>query len=421
MGNPLVIIGVGLLVFLAHLFASLFEKTRVPDVLPLVFLGLVVGPLFGLIPPEAFGKVGATFATLTLIVILFESGLWLKLSELTAALKDAGRLTFANFAGTVLLCSFGARHLIGLNWVEGALLGAILGGTSSAVVIPMVERLPVSEKPRTALILESTFSDVLCIVVTLALLSSIRYGELRPGLMLGQVIASFVLAALLGHAGGLFWSTVLDKVRKLENSIFTTPAFVLILFGTAELLGYSGAIAALSFGVTLGNPQLFETPLLRNVISFRPVNLKEAEKAFFNDIVFLFKSFFFVYIGLSIPLNDLWRFGGGFVLAAGLTAMRFGVVRLALPPDATRSEALTAAVLNPKGLAAAVLAGMPLGAGLESGAAIQDLVYSTVLFSILFSAALVFAAERGRLDRLAAVVFPGYAADPPPTSAAPTA
>lgn len=37
MGNPLVIIGVGLLVFLAHLFASLFEKTRVPGVLPPVF------------------------------------------------------------------------------------------------------------------------------------------------------------------------------------------------------------------------------------------------------------------------------------------------------------------------------------------------------------------------------------------------
>ena len=49
---------VGLLVFAAHLFTGIFSKTRIPDVLLLIAIGIVVGPLLGLVSPDQFGSVG---------------------------------------------------------------------------------------------------------------------------------------------------------------------------------------------------------------------------------------------------------------------------------------------------------------------------------------------------------------------------
>ena len=65
----------------------------------------------------------------------------------------------------------------------------------------------------------------------LALLEAVEMGELKVGLMIGKVVASFILATLIGLVGSIFWSMILHKVRTIKNSIFTTPAFVFIIFG----------------------------------------------------------------------------------------------------------------------------------------------------------------------------------------------
>ena len=101
----------------------------------------------------------------------------------------------------------------------------------------MVKQISIGEKSKTILILESAFSAILCIVVALAIFESYKYGEFRVGIIFGQVFSSFLLASLIGFIGSIFWSMVLDKVRTIDNSIFTTPAFVFIIYGINELLG----------------------------------------------------------------------------------------------------------------------------------------------------------------------------------------
>src|SRR3972149_2997755 len=73
MTTALVILFVGLLVFLAHFLTALFEKTRVPDVLPLVALGVLIGPVAKLVTPEAFGQVGPVFTTVALSTLTLKS------------------------------------------------------------------------------------------------------------------------------------------------------------------------------------------------------------------------------------------------------------------------------------------------------------------------------------------------------------
>ena len=70
----LVIAVIGLLIFAAHLFTEIFSRKRIPDVLLLMVIGLALGPVFHLVKPEELGPVTSVFTTITLVIILFESG-----------------------------------------------------------------------------------------------------------------------------------------------------------------------------------------------------------------------------------------------------------------------------------------------------------------------------------------------------------
>jgi cell volume regulation protein A len=387
---PAALIAIGALVFGAHLFKAVFQKTRLPDVLPFTLLGVLVGPMLGWVTPEHFGSVGAVFASVVLVVILFEGGLNLKLRDLLDSMALGTRLTFVAFLVTGTVLALLGRALLGLTWIEAMMLGSILGGTSSAVVIPMAQALPLSEKTRTALFLESSLSDVLCIVVTLALAATISQPELAPGKMVGQILATFLLAAMIGAAGGLAWSAILDRVHDLDHSISTTPAFMLLVYGFAELLGYSGAIAALAFGVTLGNISDLPLKVLQRFASFRPVTVSEFEKEVYAEVVFIAKAFFFLYIGLQIKGSGPALWGAAALAVILVYAARVPVIRAAFDPGTTRDDASVAAVMAPKGLAAAVLASVPLQAGFAGGADIEAFSYAVVLCSIVTTSALVF-------------------------------
>lgn len=408
------LIGIGVMVFAAHLFQAVFERTRVPDVLPFFLIGLLIGPGFGVVTPEAFGQLGGLFSTVTLTIILFEGGLNLRLRDLLGSMQVGARLTLYSFVASLALLPALTMPLLGFSLIEGLLLGAILGGTSSAVVVPIIAKLPLSENCRTGLFLESSLSDVLCIVVTLALADTMLTPELRPGLMLGRVLSTFLLATLIGAAGGLLWSAILDKVHDLDNSISATPAFLLIVYGVSETLGFSGAIAALAFGVTLGNiKDIAGVGPLASIASFRPVTVSAVEKAVYGEIVFLTKAFFFVFIGLQIRLGDHALLLASCVVTAAIYALRLPVVRFSMKGLVSRDEASLAAALTPKGLAAAVLAAVPARYGFAHGPAIESLTYGVVFVSIVATSGLVYFLGQGPVRagyRRAFADFPDSAA-----------
>ena len=394
MHPALVIAFVGALVFGAHLFIALFARTRVPDVLLLICIGLILGPLTHLVSPADFGSVGPVFTTVTLVLILFESGTGLRLETLRKALPGTLLLAALNFAGTALVVALAAWKLAHLGPMRSFILGSILGGTSPAVVIPMSAQLQMSDEASAMLFLESSVSDVLSIVFALALLDGLHLGSVRWGHVAGSVLASFLIATLIGVLGALLWSSVLNRTRALQNAMFTTAAFVFLIYGITETLGYSGAIAALAFGIGLGN-ELWLSQVLASRISFLdPVGLNENEKSFFSEIVFLLKTFFFVYIGLSIQVHNRWWISFGFAVTVLIYLLRIPIVRFGVARTMPQPDAVRMAAMAPKGLAAAVLAGIPLQQGVAGGDLIQNSTYAVVLFSIVFTSLLIFLQDK---------------------------
>jgi NhaP-type Na+/H+ or K+/H+ antiporter len=385
------ILVIGLMVFFAHFLSLQFRKTNIPDVLVLMLVGILLGPALGIVTPDDFGKVGSLIATIALVVILFESGTSLDLGVLGKSLATTGVLSVVCFVLTSAIVALVGYAALDLSALPALLLGVTLGGTSSAVVIPMVSSLQLSEKPATVLVLESALTDVLCIVGVFALLQVYTQGGVEPGRLIGSVLAALIFAAAIGALGGIGWLLVLGRVRDFPNTISSTLAYVFIVYGLTELLGYSGAIAALALGITLTNFEKFGLAKFER-IDRNIVPLNDIDLAFYREAVFLLKTYFFVYLGISIHFGAVNLAIVALIMVLLVFAMRIGLTRIVFRDAGygLRDSALTS-MLAPKGLAAAVLAALPLQYGVADGELIRDTTYMAVLISISLTALLVMA------------------------------
>jgi NhaP-type Na+/H+ or K+/H+ antiporter len=385
------ILVIGMMVFFAHFLSMQFSRTNIPDVLVLMIIGIALGPLLGIVTPEDFGKIGTLIATIALVVILFESGTSLDLNVLGKSLTTTGWLSIVCFVLTTVVV-FAVAHLtLDLEILPAILLGVTVSGTSSAVVIPMVAALRMGEKASTVLVLESALTDVLCIVGVFALLQVYTQGDVAAGKLLGGVIAALFFAAVIGFIGGIGWLLVLGKVRDFPNTISSTLAYVFIVYGATEGLGFSGAIAALALGITLTNFEKFGLHRIQHLDrKLEPLN--EMDITFYREAVFLLKTYFFVYLGISIHFGAAQLAIVAVSMVLLIYAMRLMLTRIVMrSPDFGLRDAAVTSMMAPKGLAAAVLAALPLHYGVVGGEIIRDVTYMVVLISITLTALLVMA------------------------------
>lgn len=382
------LLAIGIIVFLSHFLSLTFRKTQIPDVLVLMCLGLLLGPVLGVVSAQDFGKIGPILATIALVVILFESGTSLRLEVIARSLGTTAKITVGCFVLTIAVVAIVGWGWFSLPVASALLLGVILGGTSSAVVIPMVQTLRLGNKTSAVLVLESALTDVLCILGVVAMLQALSGAQVEPGRIVGGVLASLLFAVLLGVLGGVGWLLILGKVRDFPNTISSTIAYAFIVYGCTEFLGFSGAVAAMALGVTLTNYErmgLSQLRLLRREVE----PLTPADLAFFQEAVFLLKTYFFVYLGISIQFKG-WEFVGiALVMVLMIYVLRILLVRRVFSAhDYRLRDASYASFLAPKGLAAAVLATVPAQHGIEGADVIRDVTYMVILVSIVLSAVL---------------------------------
>jgi len=404
MDVAIVVLFLGVLIFLGNVFNKVFALTKIPDLLILICIGILAGPVFGFISPSEFGIAGPIFTAVTLAVILFEGGLHLKVGTIKSAFRGTIELTLISFIATMLITAGILIYMHVLEPLPALMLGAAIGGTSSAVVIPMIEYLRLDSNSHAILALESAITDVLCIVVLLTLLDVYILGELNVPYVTIRLVSSFLISAVLGIIGGIAWSVLYPRLKTIK-SIFLTPAFLFIIYGIVTLLGFSGAIAALTFGITLGNLESFSITKLLPATHVSQVTLTPHEVTFLSQLVQLLKTFFFIYIGLSIILTDTDALVIGLGITLVLFAIRILIVHSFIPKSVPVWDASIMAVMIPKGLAAAVLAAIPLQMGVAGGQFIETTTYGIILFSIAICSILVLLLDRTPLKRLYALFF----------------
>jgi cell volume regulation protein A len=199
----------GGLLMLAFVANRLFQWTRVPDVVVLMATGLLIGPVFRWVQPGPFEGVAHAFGSLALILILFEAGLDLDLRRTLRHFPGGLLLGFLSYTLTTLAVGGIVWRNLGLPLREAMTVGAIMGCTSSTIVLPILQQWKAREPVRVTLVVESTLGDILGVLTTQFLLDfdpsqGSAVGGLFSRLAL-QVSISLLSALLIGF----LWSKLL--------------------------------------------------------------------------------------------------------------------------------------------------------------------------------------------------------------------
>jgi cell volume regulation protein A len=352
----------GSIIVIGFLSNYLFERTGFPDMLLLIVLGLILGPITGLVVSSSIMGLAPYLAALALVFILFDGGMAMNIYRVFSESPRAAVLAVVGFATSVFATTLFMNFIVipDRPVLYSVLFGTIFGGSSSIAIISLASRIKVSEKCSTIVSLESAITDILCIVFSLVVIQIILEGASVDLLAVGQSIASrFSIGIVLGLIFGIIWLSVLKRIAKATYAYMLTLAVVLLAYAFSEFLGGSGSLCCLLFGIMLGN----EKEIYRILRMERPPNtvVDVGLKRFESEIAFLLRTFFFVYIGLIATISNITVIITGIILSLILLLVRFGAVRFAtIRSNELAKERPIMAVMLTRGLAAAVLATLPL-------------------------------------------------------------
>ncbi len=346
------------IIVIGFLGNALFERTGLPDMLFLIVLGYVVGPWLRLFDPLSVAALAPYLAALALVFILFDGGMHMNIHQVISESPRAILLAVLGFLSSLLVIAVFMTYLVGVPLLYGILFGSIFGGSSSIVVVSIARRISVSERCSTVLSLESAITDILCIVVSLVVIRVILTGQVDFFIVAGDIGVKFLIGTLVGVVMGLVWLFSLKGVVRQSFSYMLTLAIVLFGYTASEYLGGSGALSSLLFGLFLGNEKSIFEALKREWTGEAAVD--GGLRRFESEIAFLIRTFFFVFLGLIAMISDLWFVFIGAVISLMLLLTRFGVVTLGTLKSELRNERSIMGVVLTRGLAAAVLATLPL-------------------------------------------------------------
>ena len=399
------VIGVALIFFLGHALKWIFIHTKIPDLLLLVLLGFLIGPVFGIIETSAFGEIGPLLSTVALIVILYEGGITLHAKDLLSSSLPAIGLSVIGFI-LVVVCGSALAWLFTMDVEISLLFGIGIGSTSSAIVIPTVKYLSINDKTKTILSLESAFTDVLAIVIFLVVLDAALQGQFSLTQLLIGIGPNTIKAIFVGIASGIFWSFLRNRFTFLLDIKFSGEAWALLSYGILETMQLNGAIGVLALGFTLANLDLLPD-VAKSFLSRKPMNRIDLE--LLGEVTFLLKTTFFIFLGMQVQFSNLKVVIFSMTITALIFVLRYFTVLFVLNrKDYNPLDAMISAAMGPRGLACAVLATLPLQKGLENGIWLQESMFSLIPMTIIVTAFFIFLCENKAIRKHLGVLFEKY-------------
>ncbi len=372
----------GITIALGYIGSLIFERTSIPDIVWLLLFGLIVGPIFNLIDRTIFITASSLLGAIALLIILFDAGLHMDIYQIISKISRGVLLVFLGIFFSIGGIALVSIFIFNFGFIESLILGSIISGTSSAIVISIVDPLKIKEGIKTVLKLESIITDPIVIVLTMALIQIASATETTPTIPIFNNLASmYSVAVVTGLLAGIIWLLVLDKIKRREFDYMLTLAVVFLLYVFAESIGGSGAITALMFGLVLSNSYAF-SKMLKFKKRYR---VNKTLKRFHSEITFFIRSFFFVYLGLIATFSLTYLYYGLIFLVI-LIIMRIAAVQISTyKMTITKVEKNVMRSMMSRGLAAAVLAQMPLVYGIKNAEIFSNVVFIIILLTVLFT------------------------------------
>jgi potassium/hydrogen antiporter len=383
----LVVVVAGILL-LGAVGEFIFARTRVPDVVWLVAAGILAGPVSDLIPARLLTSGIPFFGAIALTVILSSGAFRLQLTEVAAAAPRGIFLGLSGFVCSVIaMCGFlwlltalgYVRSLPPLAWV---MIGAIVGGTSSVIIMPTMALARVPSRIARMLEVESSATDALTVVVTMVLIDLFVNGSadlsspfIALARELGVGVALGVIAAALLVPG-------IPSMRDRPHGYTIFLASMLALYGITGLFKGNGAMAVLMASLLIGNASSIVPRLFPGADGLK-FTASQTTGIMQDQMTFLIKSFFFFLIGLMFP-TDLKLIALAAMAVLLLVAIRVPAVLLSTRGMGLgKKEFWFLSTALPRGLAAGVLATLPMQLGVPGVENLAPAIFAVIVLSVL--------------------------------------
>jgi NhaP-type Na+/H+ or K+/H+ antiporter len=374
-------------------------KFKIPAILPLILIGLLVGPIAAAylsedgskwIEPVWNGTKGLFpgdglyyFVSLAISIILFEGGLTLKKSEIKNVGPVITKLITLGAAITFLGAGVLAHYIFNLGWEISFLFAGLIIVTGPTVITPILRNIPLKKDVSTVLKWEGILIDPIGALVAVLVFEFISVGG--DGGFTKTALMEFGKILLFGTSFGFTFAHALAYAinkKLIPHYLLNVVSLstVLLVFVESEVFAHeSGLLAVVVMGMVLGNGKL--------------KNLKEL-LYFKESLSILLISILFILLAANINMEDLM------LLYTWKTAVLFTIIVFVIRPLAVFSstfnsklkfnEKLFISWVGPRGIVAAGIASLfgskLIKQGVEGAEYITPLVFMIVLGTVLLNA-----------------------------------
>jgi len=243
----------GLIIILGILLMKKANKTKISGVVPLILLGMLLGPITGLFNPTPYIPVISTVITFILVIVLFDVGYGISIADLKAESGPALMLGFLAATLTALFVGGLAYFAFGLSWQLALLFAALVVSTDLTIVEPLLESLKIKEQHREILSLESAINSVIAAVMAIVAINMLQVGTAGVTSVLKTFLYNVFVGAAFGLILGYIIVLAIKHVDLDEKPHIISIGAVLLVFALTNLIGASGIIAALLVGIVFRN------------------------------------------------------------------------------------------------------------------------------------------------------------------------
>ncbi len=346
--------------------------------MPLLLVFLAVGMLAGEDGPGGIvfndSGIAYTVGSVALAIILLDGGLNTRTESFRTSLRPAAMLATVGVLVTCVVTGLFAAWILDFGWLEGLLVGAVVGSTDAAAVFALLHArgLTLKERISATLEIESGSNDPMAALLTLAFIELIVTGQRSPGWeTLILLVQQMGLGLTAGLGGGWLLVWLVNRLP-LERGMY--PMLILagglLLYSLTTVLGGSGFLAIYLCGVMVGNRNPREST---NILQVH------------NGLTWLAQISMFLMLGLLATPRDLVQHAPA-ALAIALVLMflarPLAVGLCLLPFRFPWREQTFIAWVGLRGAVPIILALFPLLAGIPEAALILDVAFFVVLISL---------------------------------------
>lgn len=234
-------------------------RTQLPAILLLLLAGILAGPILGLLnPDQLMGDLFAPFISISVGIILFESGLNLRFSDFKESAPAISKLVSIGVITTGVITSVSAYYIFDFGWELAIMTGAILVVTGPTVILPLLRQVRPEKKVGDIVKWEGIVIDpvgaMLAVLVFEVLVTTGDVGELT-GIALLSIVKTIGLGTLAGVVGaGLIYYLL---KRHILPDFLQSPVILMIVVAVFTLLNIleheSGLFATTLMGIILAN------------------------------------------------------------------------------------------------------------------------------------------------------------------------